>query len=555
MAAAVLGSYERSLLADITKDRYLRDLADTPLLAGLLCALNRHLRSNLPRRRTEIYERALAMFDQRDQARNILPGEVRLDLAAKTYLLADLALWMIRNAASEVGSDAAIRQIGRSLAGLPGSDYQPEIVFRFLMERTGLLREPAAGRADFIHRTFQEYLAARAAVDGDAIGELIANAGNDQWGEVVVLAVGQANQAQTAQLLHGLVRRNWRGQQRYGRQVLAVASLQEVRSLEPSLRQEVESVIPHLLPPQSMEQAEQLSAVGERLIPLLASHWTRDTRRAPETIRAASLVGGDAAMGLIRDVSLRHDIPDVASEVSRAWQYFDADDYARRVLAASRPREIDVSSGRFLRALTAVPSVARLTIHSGERAGMDLDPATVLPGVKELTLQGTHPDLPALDSFPQLESLTIWNYPYGDIRQLPFLPTLTKLEIYSSIALTSLDGIERQPAITRVGLYGCENLSSVSHLSQLPSLKRIFIARSTRLDLHGFTPSGSRLVLTLQDCGDVNLGPLGGTRGLRVHYDNSTRLHNTEELGEGSAVQEMTKAIADGIWPFNNERA
>jgi NACHT domain len=73
-----LDSYEHSLLANIAKDRYLRDLADTPLLAGLLCALNRYLRSSLPRRRTEIYERALAMFDQRDQARNITTSEVRL---------------------------------------------------------------------------------------------------------------------------------------------------------------------------------------------------------------------------------------------------------------------------------------------------------------------------------------------------------------------------------------------------------------------------------------------------------------------------------------------
>ena len=550
-----LESYERSLLADITKDRYLRDLADTPLLAGLLCALNRHLRSNLPRRRTEIYERALAMFDQRDQARSILPGGVRLDLAAKTYLLADLALWMIRNASSEIDSDAAIRQIGRSLAGLPGSDYQPETVFRFLLERTGLLREPAPGRVDFVHRTFQEYLAARAAVDGDAIGELVASAGNDQWGEVVVLAAGQANQTQTAQLLRGLLRRTWRGRQRYGRQVLAVACLQEVRSLEPNLLQEVESVIPHLLPPPSMERAEQLNAVGERLIPLLASYWARDTMRAPETIRAASLVGGDAAIDLIRDVSLRHDIPNIASEVSRAWQYFDTDDYAQRVLAASGPKELDVSGRRFLRALISVPSVARLTIHSGERDDIDLDLTTALPQVKELTLQGTHPDLPALAAFPQLKSLALWNYPYGDIRQLPFLPTLTKLEIYSSRTLTSMDGIERQSAIVRVGLYGCENLNSVRQLSGLPALNRIFIARSPRLDLHGFEPSGSRLVLTMQDCGDVDLRSLSGTHGLRVYYDDSTRLRNTEALGEGSSVKLMTKAIADRIWPFNNETA
>jgi predicted NACHT family NTPase len=49
------------------------------------------------------------------------------------------------------------------------------------MERSGLLREPAAGRVDFVHRTFQEYLAAKAAVDNDEIGQLVANAHDDQW--------------------------------------------------------------------------------------------------------------------------------------------------------------------------------------------------------------------------------------------------------------------------------------------------------------------------------------------------------------------------------------
>ena len=123
-----LDNYERSLLANVARDRYLRDLADTPLLAGLLCALNRYLRSSLPRRRTEIYERALAMFDQRDQARNITTGEVRLDLTAKTHLLADLALWMIRNAKTELDPMTGVSQVGRSLHGFSDVGYQPDAV-------------------------------------------------------------------------------------------------------------------------------------------------------------------------------------------------------------------------------------------------------------------------------------------------------------------------------------------------------------------------------------------------------------------------------------------
>jgi hypothetical protein len=375
-----LDNYERSLLANIAGDRYLRDLADTPLLAGLLCALNRYLRSSLPRRRTEIYERALAMFDQRDQARTIRSGDVRLDLTAKTHLLADLALWMIRNGNSEVDSASAALQVGRSLVGFPGADYQADAVFHILLERCGLLREPAASRVDFVHRTFQEFLAAKAAVDQDAIGELVANAGNDQWGEVVVLAVGQANQAQSAQLLRGLLRRNWRGQQQYRRRVLAVASLQEVRSLQLNLRHEVESVIPGLLPPRSMEQAEQLSSAGEPLIPLLASHWSRNKERAEETLRAASLIGGPAAMDIIRDVALQEgDSIPVGIEISRAWQYFDTEGFAQRVLAARECSFLLVADIKHERALRHVSSTKVLAIEADNDRVIDLEQIPLIP--------------------------------------------------------------------------------------------------------------------------------------------------------------------------------
>ena len=150
-----LNRYEQSLSLAVHDDKHLRDLADTPLLAGLLCALNRHLRSQLPRRRSEIYERAIVMFDQRDRIRGIDTGEVVIDVASKTHLLADLALWMVRNGESEVEADAVRDLVKRSLATLTQAQPPAAEVFRILLERSGLLREPAVDRVDFIHRTFQ----------------------------------------------------------------------------------------------------------------------------------------------------------------------------------------------------------------------------------------------------------------------------------------------------------------------------------------------------------------------------------------------------------------
>ncbi len=69
-------------------------------------------------------------------------------------------------------------------------DHSPRDVCRYLLERSGLIREPTPDRVDFIHRTFQDYLAGRAAVRADDIGALIAHAHNDQWRNVIVMAAG-----------------------------------------------------------------------------------------------------------------------------------------------------------------------------------------------------------------------------------------------------------------------------------------------------------------------------------------------------------------------------
>ena len=106
---------------------------------------------------------------------------------------------------------------------------------------------------------------------------------------------GQANHAQSGQLLQSLLESGQDSQHR--RRILAIACLDAVRSVDATVRTKAETVIPDLLPPRSMEQAEQLSKAGEPLIPPLARNWTRDTRKAPETIRAAALRRRDLCIG------------------------------------------------------------------------------------------------------------------------------------------------------------------------------------------------------------------------------------------------------------------
>ena len=193
-------SFESSLLNRIQDDRFLRDLADTPLLDGLICALNLNLNAVLPTRRGEIFEKALIMFDQRDRARGVV-GDVDVDLSASNHLLGDLALWMVRNGVAEIPFKRLEQVIQRSTASLPNGPYNTKDLCRHLTLRSGLLREPTAGSIDFIHKSFQEYLAAKALMAADNVRELVRNSDDDQWEQVLILASGQGNEAQISELV------------------------------------------------------------------------------------------------------------------------------------------------------------------------------------------------------------------------------------------------------------------------------------------------------------------------------------------------------------------
>src|SRR5262249_32413607 len=156
---------------------------------------------------------------------------------------------------------------------------------------------------------------------------------------------------QARRLLQGLLKPVGQNEELSARQALAVASLQEVKSVDREVRRQVTAIIPDLLPPQSMEQAEQLAAVGTELIPLLAPSWARDSSKADEVIRTASLIGGSAALELISDVVKHMTGGPVAIELARAWQYFDAEKFARDVLSANSVSELWVGGARQLNAL------------------------------------------------------------------------------------------------------------------------------------------------------------------------------------------------------------
>lgn len=464
---AQLAASESGLLASLNARRHLRLLATSPLLCALLCALNLDRRAQLPDERMELYATALDMLlERRDVERQITPGGVPLSRTIKRLLLEDLAYWLIRSGWSDAPRDRVTERIARRLAALPraGTD-DAAAVLDTLIVRSGLIREPVAGRIDFIHRTFEEYLAASAAVSEDQTGELVRNAHDDQWREVIVMAAGHAQPRQREELLVGiLARASAEPSKRQLLQTLAVACLETSPQLNSELHDQVQAVAESLLPPRGIRQAEILARIGEPLLDLLAERSARGVRQASATIRAASLVGGDAALPVIAAAG---QIPGttVRSELMRAWPLFDAEQYAQTVLADSpNGHYVTVDSPGLIGGLKYIRGLKTIAINCPDGHG-DLSFMRDLPGIEILNIMQDSAlrDLSPLSSHPALHYVLVQSGKSIDLSPLGTLPKLH--QVY--LNLRCVENTEALSCCAQLDDIGISEFPGIEYLSRI----------------------------------------------------------------------------------------
>ncbi|MFF1415081.1 NACHT domain-containing protein [Streptomyces sp. NPDC058289] len=501
----LLDRYEKALLEAVGSRRDLGRLATNPLMCALLCALNRDRRMHLPRARKELYDTALDMLlIRRDSERDISGVEgVYLSRDEQTLLLQRLAYWLIRNGQVEASAEEAIGMIAESLESMPQVKAQgsAQTVFRHLLIRSGLLREPVPGSVLFVHQTFQDYLGAKAAVEARDFGVLARNAHEYTWDNVVRMAVGHARPDERAYLLRELLARADQSEPDRSRLVLlAAACLEHAPELDPEVRREVTARTALLLPPRSPGQAEELAKAGELVLELLPEPAGLVEAEAAATIRTAALVGGDRALQVIAGFRT-DDRYEAARELSDAWGRFPVDVYADTVLADApmNTAHLHVRTPGQLRALDRLRHVRRLhvtwdgpvppeivrrqdleslTLHRNPRladlsplAGqsslrhlgvLDCPQVTGIEVVGELRADslafGYLQDdlsLAPLAGAAGLRSLVIGFEPeQRRIGDVPAADSLTALHLWQGARRMTLDGIERWPRVEKLTVAG-----------------------------------------------------------------------------------------------------
>ncbi|MFE9649073.1 NACHT domain-containing protein [Streptomyces sp. NPDC006365] len=367
-----LTAYETSLLEAVRTKQDLGQLATNPLMCGLICALHRDRRGYLPHGRQELYDAALSMLlARRDQERDMLPESpqdgIRLTELPQIQLLQRLAYWLIRNNRLEMDRERAERIIADALPSLPAvaSQGDASAIYRYLLIRSGLLREPALGTVEFVHRTFQDYLGAKAAVEDGDFGLLVRNAPDSQWSDVIRMAVAHARPRERAAFLSDLlssiqhVDRTARTRIR----LLAVACLEQATELDPAVRADVEEQAATLIPPRTTREARELAYSGPLALELLPGPEGLSDAEARAVVVTASLIDRDAAIPVLARFRNHSSLP-VRAQLTWAWDRFDTERYAADVIAHLPADDLyfTAASAAHLRVLHALGGRPRLQL-------------------------------------------------------------------------------------------------------------------------------------------------------------------------------------------------
>ncbi|MFJ8163993.1 NACHT domain-containing protein [Streptomyces sp. NPDC096136] len=501
-----LEAYEAQLLTAVRLKPDLGRLATNPLMCGLICALHRDRRGYLPQGRKDLYEAALSMLlSRRDRERDMRLPDLREE--PQLDLLQRLAYWLIKNGRTEMDRSRAEDIIARALPAVPEAAALggAPAVFEHFLQRSGLLREPAPGTVDFVHRTFQDFLGARAAVEDGDFGLLTARAGDDQWEDVIRMAVALARPAERVTVFRELLALGDRSSDPRVRArvyLLAAACLEHATTLAPETRTAVEQRTATLIPPGSEDEARALAEVGPLVLGLLPGPEGLTPWFAYHVVIAASHVTSEAAVPFLARF-VGHPFLPVRSQLVWAWSRFDGAGYADEVIAHLDPADLryTVRSDGQLRELERLGiRPDRLDIRSG------VSPQALAAFIGrydpvDITLTGIAVPGPGLlAGQPALRHLDISRCPdLTDLSGLEDLP-LTFLCV-SAEALDRLPADAVLPEVRRLDLVGGGDDAVQAALRRLPTA---FPA------LEEFTSIGD-----LGPVGEIDIAPLAGLSALR----------------------------------------
>ncbi|NER93887.1 MAG: NACHT domain-containing protein [Symploca sp. SIO1B1] len=498
-----------NLKRQLRQRQELRQLASTPLLCAMICALHRDRQETLPTARLQLYQECIDMLlNRRDEGRKIKLDDTYprgLNEAQKTELLQSLALKLMRLNRSDLETERVDSHFDLELKNisLPATVTGKQIRDLFV-DRAGLLREPVVGQIDFAHRTFQEYLAAKAALDEDSLEELLQKVTDDQWRESIIVAAGLARPKERVRLLNHLIKR------RYGKaktkkylHLLAVACLETATKVDQKTRDRVLTRAEKLLPPEDDEVA-MVARAGNEIVPLLKCKSHYSFLEACRCIETLVQIGTNAAMETLVDYAkatfwLENGQYFISRTIGLGWDVFEQSAYLSQVLSNLE---------------TLILERTQVT---------DISPLSGLTQLKALDLSQTQvTDISPLKDLTQLKLLDLSQTQVTDISPLKDLTQLKLLNL-SQTQVTDISPLKDLTQLKLLNLSQTQ-VTDVSPLKSLTQLKLLNLSRTRVADISPLSGLTQLEVLYLPETQVTDVSPLKHLPSLKIYTKNDDKI-------------------------------
>ncbi len=530
----------------------LRRLASTPLLCAMICSLHLERRETLPSSRLQLYSECIDMLlNRRDEGRKIPLDEtypIGLDEDQKTELLQSLALKLMRLNRSELEVDRVDSHFGTELrkTNLPQAIAGRQIRELFV-DRAGLLRSPIVGSIDFAHRTFQEYLAAKAALDNDCLEELLQKVTDDQWRESIIVAAGLARPKERVKLLNNLLERgNSETDLKNYLHFLAVGCLETAKTVDPETRVLVLNCAKALLPPQNDDEIKMAVRAGNEVVPLLAFDPSYSADEACRCVQVLVKIGTPAAMKILVDYAkATFDSDDnqhsIGYAIGRGWDVFDQTAYLSNVLCylsvldfeytgildigwlsrLTQLRRLDLNDTQ-VRDISPLRELTQLSIlYLNDTQVTDISPLRELTCLSELYLHNTQvTDISPLRELTCLSGLSLSYTQVTDILPLRKLIQLSELYLYN----TQVTDILPLRELTRLSYLDLSDtqVSDILPLRELTQLSGLDLSDTQVTDIFSLRELTQLSKLYLYNTQVSDISPLRALTQLReLHLDNT----------------------------------
>lgn len=297
----------------IVESQPLKSLARNPLLCAMICALNYVNNEQLPENKMELYEKCCEMLmDARDNQRNIganIYGNIpNLDYSKKRKILEEMAYWMMNGNVSSENKSNVVKYLGHLLKDTnilsdKKAEYDTKVLLNYLIERSGIIREPEEDVIDFIHKTFMEFLAIKAICRNCDWNVLIREACNPNWKETILMCFQEMGKDTVQYVLKKLVEE---GQRKNDDRYVLIASLGASNAIflaDDKIKEEIDDKIQRMIPPKQGDISE-IAQAGTYLLPFL-----KDSDKYSSTDKEKCLI-------LLNRLETEEAIPDILSYVS-----------------------------------------------------------------------------------------------------------------------------------------------------------------------------------------------------------------------------------------------